>query len=358
MGVESGRTAALAATVIGGATLLQPARWLRVRGRADTAAVTLASVSLIPAAAAELVLIAGRRWTAAGVGAIALAAGAAVHAPLFRRTAASAAANKPPANKGSANRDGANGASGANGANLPAGDGGSPVPITRAGARLTVMTANLLHGRADVDAIARTAERHDVDVLCVQEVHPGALNAIGNRVAAQLPHRHTRGGFRGAGTGIFSRHPLTGGRLPDGYGFPPVIADVLVPTAGGARRISVLSFHSKAPVGNGGARFWADDLARLGRLMAAHQGPLIVAGDFNATHDHRQFRDLLTGGYHDAAADAGAGFVFTFPALRFRVPIAGLDHVVLSRELVGLDVRSARQPGTDHKAVVARVALT
>ncbi|WP_420120120.1 endonuclease/exonuclease/phosphatase family protein [Nakamurella sp.] len=352
MGVQSNGTAALAGLVIGGAALVQPARWLRVRGRADTAVVTLASVSLLPAAAAELTLVAGRRWTAAGVGAVVLAAAAAVHAPLFRRTAASAAI-------AARSIDGPEPGSSGTPAGAPTPDH-TPTADHGPGAavRLTVMTANLLHGRADVEALARTAERHDVDVLCVQEVHPGALNAIGRRVAGQLPHRHIRGGFRGAGTGIFSRHPLVDGQLPDGYGFPPVVADVLVPTSGDPRRVGVMSFHSKAPVGNGGARYWADDLARLGRLMAAHPGPLIVAGDFNATHDHRQFRDLLTGGYHDAAADAGAGFVFTFPAHRFRVPIAGLDHVVLSRELVGLDVRSARQPGTDHKAVIARVALT
>ena len=322
MGVQSNGTAALAGMVIGGAALVQPTRWRRVRGRADTAVVTLASVALIPAAAAELTLVAGRRWTAAGVGAALLTAAAAVHAPLFRRTAASAAA------------------------------------AGNATAELTVMTANLLHGRADMAAVAGTAARHDVDILCVQEVHEGALHALSNQVRDRLPHRQLRPGFRGAGTGIFSRHPLGNGGYPDGFGFPPVVADVQVPTADGTRPITVMSFHSKAPVGNGGARSWADDLARLGRMLAEHRGPLIVAGDFNATHDHRQFRDLLAGGYHDAAADAGAGFVFTFPAHRFRVPIAGLDHVVLSRELVGLDVRSTRQPGTDHKAVIARVALT
>lgn len=327
MGVDSGRSGVVAATAVGGAALIHLARWTHVRGRADAAAVTLAPASLVPAVAGELALVAGRRWPAAGVGAAVLAGCAAVHAPLFRRTAASAAGS------------------------------GSKAAGTGVGATLTVMTGNLLHGRADMTALAGTAVRHDVDVLCVQEVHEGALHALGKRVSDRLPHRLLRPGFRGAGTAIYSRYPLTNGERPDGYGFPPVLADVQVPTAGGSRSVTVMSFHSKAPVGNGGARLWADDLARLGRLLATHPGPLIVAGDFNATHDHRQFRDLLTGGYHDAAADAGAGFLFTFPALRFRVPIAGLDHLVVSRDLVGLDVHTARQPGTDHKAVIARVGL-
>jgi endonuclease/exonuclease/phosphatase (EEP) superfamily protein YafD len=320
VGVDPGGTRALLApAAIGGAALLHLARSVRLRSRPGTAVVTLAPVSLVPAAVAELGLLAGRRWRAAAVGATVLAGCAAVHAPAFRRTAASAARR-------------------------PHGD------------PLTVMTANLLHGRADVAALARTARRHEVDVLCVQEVHQRALDALADRVADQLPHRHSRPGHRGAGSGIFSRHRLANAQAPEGFGFSPVMADVLAPTADGVRPITVQSFHSKAPVGNGSTRFWAADLARLGRLMADHPGPLVIAGDFNATAEHRQFRDLLTGGYRDAARDAGAGLAFTFPAKRFRVPIAALDHIVLGPGLVGLDVRTAGQPGSDHRAVIARVA--
>lgn len=321
MRVDTGRWAAVVAgATIGGAALLQLARQPRLRTRAGTSAVTLAPASLVPAAAAELVLVAGRRRTASAVGAVVLAGCAAVHVPPFRRAAASAARQQ------------------------------------RSDLRLTVMTANLLHGRADVEALARTARRHDVDVLCVQEVHQSALDAIADRVAEQLPHRHGRPGVRGGGSGIFSRNPLTNLQEPDGFGFPPVLADVLVPTDRGPRPITVLSFHSKAPLGNGSARFWSDDLALVGRLMADHPRSLVVAGDFNATRDHRQFRDLLTGGFSDAAQDAGAGLAFTFPAKRFRVPIAGLDHILLGRGLTGLAVRTARQAGSDHKAVIATVA--
>jgi endonuclease/exonuclease/phosphatase (EEP) superfamily protein YafD len=319
VGVDAGGTPALLAA-IGGAGLLHLARSVRLRSRPGVAAVTLAPVSLVPAAVAELGLLAGRRWGAAAVGATVLAGCAVVHAPAFLRTSESAAR------------------------------------LLRSDLRLTVMTANLLHGRADVAALARTARRHGVDVLCVQEVHQGALDAVAEGVAGQLPHRHSRPGLRDAGSGIFSRHPLTNPQEPAGFGFPPVMADVMAPTAHGGHPISVLSFHSKAPVGNGGARWWSADLTLLGRLMADHPGPLVVAGDFNATAEHRQFRDLLTGGYRDAAQDAGAGPTFTFPAKRFRVPIASLDHVVLGPGLVGLDVRTAGQPGSDHRAVIARVA--
>lgn len=321
MGIDKGRTVAAAASVtVGGTGVLHLVRSVRLRTRPGTAAVTLAPAALIPAAAAEFALLAGRRWTPAAVGAAVLAGCAAVHAPPFRRTTASDAR------------------------------------LLRSDLRLTVMTANLLHGRADIGALASTARRHEIDVLCVQEVDQAALDEVGDRVTEHLPHRHSRPGIRGAGSGIFSRHALTNRAEPDGFGFPPVMADVLVPTARGPHPITVLSFHSKAPAGNGSTRYWSDDLALVGRLMTEHPRSLIVAGDFNATREHRQFRDLLAGGYTDAAEDAGAGLAFTFPAGRFLVPFACLDHVVAGRGLVGLAVRTASQPGSDHKAVIATVA--
>ncbi len=312
--------ALVAGAAIGGSGLLHVARRYRLRTRPGTSAVTLAPASLAPAAVAELVLVAGRRWTGAAVGAAVLAGCAAVHVPPFRRTRASSSR------------------------------------LLRSDLRLTVMTANLLHGRADVEVLARTARRHEIDVLCVQEVHQDALDAIADRVGGMLPHRHSRPGVGGGGSGIFSRYPLADLREPECFGFPPVMADVLVPTARGPRAISVLSFHSKAPVGNGGTRYWSDDLNRVGRLMTEHPHALVVAGDFNATREHRQFRNLLAGGYSDPADDAGAGLTFTFPAKRFRIPVACLDHVVLGRGLVGLDVRTANLPGSDHRAVIATVA--
>jgi len=314
-----------AVTVIGGVGVLHLGRNLRLRSRAAVSAVTLAPASLLPAAAAELVLLAGKRRTAATVGAATLACCAAAHVPAYRRTPRSALRGH------------------------------------RSQVELTVMTANLLYGMADPDALTRTVERHDVDVLCVQEVHGQALDALAARLADRLPHRLVLPGTRGGGSGIFSRFPLADRRYPSGFGFPPVMADVLVPITlrrdGGprTRTISVLSFHGKAPLGNGGTRPWSQDLAHVRRLMTDHHGSLIVAGDFNATREHRQFRDLLAGGFTDAAQDAGAGLLPTYPAKPGNVPLGCLDHVLLGRGLVGLDVRTRSQPGSDHRAVIARI---
>ena len=56
-----------------------------------------------------------------------------------------------------------------------------------------------------------------------------------------------------------------------------------------------------------------DGLADVLAEATRHNSAVIAGGDFNATVDHAQFRHLLSGGYRDAAEQAGAGFVPTYP---------------------------------------------
>ncbi len=226
-------------------------------------------------------------------------------------------------------------------------------PADRAG--LTVMTTNLRLGHADPRAVVTLAAEHHVDVLAVQELTDSAAAGLHGAGLDQLmPYRIIAPRAAGAGVGLWSREPLTDATVVPGFGFDPVRAQLTF----AGRNYTVMSFHSKAPLYNGGTGPWESDLARLSELMAGLPAPLVVAGDFNATRDHRQFRDLLnSNGYRDAADDAGAGLLPTFPANGSVGPIAGIDHVVLSGDLIGVDAKSAAVQGSDHYAVIARVAV-
>jgi len=219
---------------------------------------------------------------------------------------------------------------------------------------LTVMTTNLRLGHADPQVVVSLAADHDVDVLAVQELTESAAAGLhGAGLDRLMPYRIIAPRAAGAGVGLWSREPLTDAAVVPGFGFDPVQARMTV----AGRTYTVMSFHSKAPLYNGGTGPWESDLRRLSDVMADMPSPLVVAGDFNATRDHRQFRDLLgSNGYRDAADDAGAGLLPTFPADRSVGPIARIDHVVLSGDLVGVDVESAGVTDSDHYAVIARVA--
>ena len=108
-------------------------------------------------------------------------------------------------------------------------------------------------------------------------------------------------------------------------------------------------------------RGWRDDLARLPetllKIAESGQGPVIVGGDLNATPDNLEFRRLLRNGYHDAAAQAGAGLTRTYRAdARLLPALFAIDHI-LTHDCTASAVRTLSVAGTDHRALVADIEL-
>ena len=66
-----------------------------------------------------------------------------------------------------------------------------------------------------------------------------------------------------------------------------------------------------------------------------------------------QFRRLLTHGYADAARQAGAGYLASYPTDRWYGPVIGIDHVLV-RSAAATSVRTVDLPGSDHRGVLAR----
>lgn len=85
---------------------------------------------------------------------------------------------------------------------------------------------------------------------------------------------------------------------------------------------------------------------------------MVVAGDLNADRDHAAFRRLLDAGLRDAHDERGQGLARTWPA---GLPVLHLDHVLVRDagevHLVPLEVREVDVPGSDHRAVVADLAV-
>jgi endonuclease/exonuclease/phosphatase (EEP) superfamily protein YafD len=106
---------------------------------------------------------------------------------------------------------------------------------------------------------------------------------------------------------------------------------------------------------------WRDDLARLATVLdeigASASGPVIVAGDLNATPDVLEFRRLLRNGYHDAAEQAGAGLTRTHPADIVIPPLFAVDHILL-RGGAASSVRTVAVHGSDHRALIVDITLT
>ncbi|MGV9634220.1 endonuclease/exonuclease/phosphatase family protein [Nocardia rhamnosiphila] len=223
------------------------------------------------------------------------------------------------------------------------------------GRTVTVMQANLLFDGADPRALVDEVRARQVEILTVDELTPAAVAALGRAgLDEALPHRHLSPGRTAAGTGIWSSHPLSDTVEYDGFVLNQLSATVAIPEVG---PVAVYAFHPVPPVY--GTRVWADELSRLRAILerAPADRPVLVGGDFNATYDHAQYRALSSGRFADAAVQAGAGHLVTYPADKRWPPLVGIDHILtaggraVAVETVGL-------PGADHRALVARIQLS
>lgn len=223
------------------------------------------------------------------------------------------------------------------------------------GTALRFLSANLRYGRADAEAVVRYAEA-SADIVALQELTPAALARLeAAGLDRMFPHRALREMDEPGGVGLWSRHPISDVRIDDGFWLGMVAADVHVPEAPAPTR--VLTVHLSAPWPDP-LQGWRDDLARLASTLLnaarASTGPVLLAGDLNATPDMREFRRLLRQGYRDAGAQAGAGVVRTHPSDIAAPPVFAVDHI-LTRGYVATSLRTLPVPGSDHRALLAEL---
>lgn len=226
--------------------------------------------------------------------------------------------------------------------------GGTGVPPGASLLRLG--TANTYQGQIDARALVDLVARERLDVLALQELTPGVVARLDEAGLQELlPHRELR---PGADTALFSRLPLRGGSvLEEPTVWPQATAEVRV----GGRTVHLVSVHTYFPAG---PDRWTRDLRALRSGALEDTQASVLLGDFNATLDHAPMRELLGAGLVDTHVELGRGGARTWPVTGGAVPpLIHLDHVLHGRDLVGVSVEDLVVPGTDHKVVVAELAV-
>jgi endonuclease/exonuclease/phosphatase (EEP) superfamily protein YafD len=231
--------------------------------------------------------------------------------------------------------------------------GGPSEPDGPAGARLRVLSANMQFGTGSAEALVALARDVRADVLAVQELTPSLASELdASGLAELLPERVIEPQPRGTGIGLYARIPLTPGPIT-GRLRNPLAAATARPSGGPA--LELMAVHVTPPFRHQVAG-WRADLRSVPR--AQPDGRLrILAGDFNATLDHAELRDLLDSGYVDAAAEVGAGLRATWPDDRRLPPPVTIDHVIADERVGVREFSVHRIPGTDHRAVFAELLL-
>jgi endonuclease/exonuclease/phosphatase (EEP) superfamily protein YafD len=227
------------------------------------------------------------------------------------------------------------------------------------GRSLVVMNANLYEARADIPSLMRTVAEQHVDVLVTEEIDRWRHTLL-ERAGAERLLPYTAGATKDGSTStyVFSKYPISNVRdLQLGYG--GYVMTLAAPTGD----VTLLAVHPYRTLGSGSAG-WRRDLATIDRTVHGTDGPIIAAGDFNATLDHAPFRAILDGGVGDATDRAGSGWLRTWPSDGQRhmlglpvPPLFQLDHVLVTAD-VGVR-RTWTEPieGSDHRALLADLTL-
>jgi endonuclease/exonuclease/phosphatase (EEP) superfamily protein YafD len=245
------------------------------------------------------------------------------------------------------------------GAALTAAVGPRAVPYRQppaAGPVLRVLTANLLVGRAGAEVVAELVRRKQADVLFVQELTDEAAARLQQAgLGDLLPHRVTQPVTRGTRGSIYARYPLRGGPPAAPPSAARCTARLDLPSGPSVQLACIHAAPPRPPWSPGATARWR---SQLSALPAPGDGPCILAGDFNATLDHAQFRRLLRRGYVDAAYQAGNGLSLTWGPRRARgLALLAIDHVLIDRSCAVLATSAHWLAGSDHRALYAELRL-
>jgi endonuclease/exonuclease/phosphatase (EEP) superfamily protein YafD len=216
------------------------------------------------------------------------------------------------------------------------------------GARIRVMTSNLRLGDADADALLALIRREQPDLVVFPEITPRLMAALESGGLRKLlpysvgtPQPGARGTMAYAKTPLTDAEPILTEHGSWGFRF---------------QGLAVWGVHPAYPF----SPRWERDQRTLSDLAVA-EGPDLVLGDFNATVDNPPFRSLLAEtGLVDAAEQAGSGWQPTWPTSGFKnlpIPFAAIDHVLVGKDLAAITTRVFDIPGTDHRALVADLAV-
>ncbi|MGW4898609.1 endonuclease/exonuclease/phosphatase family protein [Kitasatospora sp. NPDC004240] len=221
--------------------------------------------------------------------------------------------------------------------------------------RLRVATSNAYLGRVDPASLVRLVREQRIDVLAMEESAPSVTRKLDEAGLAELlPYRVQP---QGRDTALFSRLPLT---LPDASAPPAVRAQVSAEVSVSGRPVRLYAVHTYYPLGDAVA--WSRSFTELkAAARAGGTGNAVFFGDFNATLDHAPMREFLDTGLTDTHAELGSGLAPTWPEnnddFPLLPPVIQIDHVLHGDGLTAVDVSEHTLDGTDHRAVVAELAV-
>jgi len=226
------------------------------------------------------------------------------------------------------------------------------------GKPLRLMTANVYIGNQNPQPILEAVRLQQPDVLLLMEIDDRWLSSL-DELNSSYPYRKVairdegfaqHGPF---GLALFSRYPLSKTQIHRlGTAKTPVIETTLDI---GKQPWTLFAAHPYPPVTAACSAARNTLLAELGALAGQIDGPTVVLGDLNITRWSPHFRQLLdVGGLLDSTL--GFGYQATWPDV-FPAPVIPIDHVLISPDVSVVDRQIGPSIDSDHRPVIADLAI-
>lgn len=218
----------------------------------------------------------------------------------------------------------------------------APAP---ASPRFTLYSANLWGRNHDVEMIERSIKAANADILILIEISP-EVRSQSDRLFADYPHRLYAGGsHRPASSAVISRYPLV--NVP-GTKHPETVAAFAETPLG---PIHLMAAHLTRPWPFQPHSEQARQVEVLRHLRQNIQGPVILAGDFNAVSHGAIGRHIQT----DLGLTPAPALLGTYPAFLPSPLAMAIDHVWHTPDL-NLTRRLGQKNGSDHRPVIVQIS--
>jgi endonuclease/exonuclease/phosphatase (EEP) superfamily protein YafD len=241
---------------------------------------------------------------------------------------------------------------------MPEMTAGTSVPAAaRRAPSIRLLDANVNYTNTDMTGYSRQIETWQPDVVTFEEAVPSDAQRLRSAGAFdRLPFVEQLGPASPFSFLVASRFPVGPLRFviaPGGFGLLAVHTTLTV----GDQQVQLWVVHVAAPR-SGQSGLWKAGLSRLATLLRSATGPIIVAGDFNATWGNRGFRHILDQGFGDVAAMRGHPWQMTWSqGMPVLPPLTRIDHVLVRSGPVPLSTSTGSGPGSDHRDLRVVLAI-
>lgn len=231
--------------------------------------------------------------------------------------------------------------------------------VTSARYSFMIMSYNL-HAIDDITGIVDIIRQQKPDVVLIQEYSPALVDDSFHGLDDLYPELYFDVTPSEYGQAVFSRFPLKQAQVSYEQGR---VEKLIIMTPAGP--IAIWNVHPIPPFYIPAQDFEAQFDA-LVRAIAQTEGPLIVAGDFNAT-DQSDVYHAINHYLKNAQFESGWGFGFTFPAHPYTMtslqletgPLWRIDYIFYSPDLAATSARTLPSAGgTDHLPIIATISIS